>query len=565
MLVEEIQKNLINVDNEDGFTRFGSNRVVTFGITALASLIRDIIRTLGLKKGSIICFRYGYEAGIAQALVVTERYHFNGYDEYLRICEFVKTMSGVAHVEFKEVEFDNEGKLLRFTGTWRDSLEAYIWRSQFKKNYEGPVCVILAGMISGYTSAIFGQEVLVRELACETQGHQDYCTFEGRPLSGWGIDAQDSTSGLILDNQEEEMTQLQTALRQAWDVMERQKSEIRDLKNKVELKEDPHVIYRSEAMANVLQLAEKVAPTRSTVLLQGESGTGKEVIARFIHRHSATPDEPFLAINCAALPANLLESELFGHMRGSFTGADFDKKGLFIEAGSGTLFLDEVGDIPVEIQAKLLRAIQEKVVRQVGGVKEIPVQARIIAATNRELKVLVEEGRFREDLFFRLSVFPISIPPLRERREDILPLARHFLDKMHEDHPGFIPRSIRQMESYNWPGNVRELENWVEYAVILSGKERIRPEHLPADIQKTSFDPLAMLAADLPTWDELEKRYIRFVLQKTDHNKSDAARILGMGGSTLWRRLKEDAGEGTKTSPPDPAIAAYISEKMKTG
>jgi len=565
MLMEEIRKDLITAGSDDEFPLFGSNRIVTFGITALAGLIRDIVRTLGIEKGTTICFRFGYEAGIAQALVVMEHYHFTSPLEFLKICETVKIMSGIAHVEFKEMALDENGKLIRFTGCWRDSLEAYIWESQFKRNYEGPVCVILAGMISGYTSAVFQQEVLVRELVCATQNHQDYCTFEGRPLAGWGIDVGDSKIGLILESLDDEMTRLRAALRKAWDDMERQKSEIENLKHRFDAPGDPNIIYRSQAMAKILLLAEKVAPTRSTVLLQGESGTGKEVIARFIHRHSSSADEPFLAINCAALPANLLESELFGHVKGAFTGADFDKKGLFIEAGNGTIFLDEVGDIPLEIQAKLLRAIQEKVVRQVGGVKEIPVQARNSAAANRELKSMVDEDRFREDLYFRLSVFPIAIPPLRDRREDILPLARHFLTKINPDHPGFFPKTIRLMESYDWPGNVRELENWVEYAVILAGKERIRPDHLPLEINRTPANPIKILATDLPTCNELEKRYIRYVLQQTDQNKSDAARILGIGSSTLWRRLKEDEPEQPQTPTPDPAMTSYIRGKMKIG
>ncbi|MBN1382992.1 MAG: sigma 54-interacting transcriptional regulator [Deltaproteobacteria bacterium] len=564
MFFEEIRKDLVTTGNENNFPMFGSGRIVTFGITALAGLIRDIIRTVGLEKGSTICFRYGYEAGIAQALVVMEHYNFKSPDEFLKICETLKTMSGIAHVEFENMELDEQGKLVRFNGIWRDSLEAYIWQSQFKKEYSGPVCIILSGMLSGYTSAIFGQEVLVEELVCETQSHRGYCSFEGRPLSGWGIEVSHFQAGLILENLEDEMTRLRTELRQAWDDMERQKSEIADLKQRFKMPGDPDIIYRSPAMAKILHLAEKVAPTRSTVLLQGESGTGKEVIARFIHRYSSSAKDPFLAINCAALPANLLESELFGHVKGAFTGADLDKKGLFIEAGSGTIFLDEVGDMPLEIQAKLLRAIQEKVVRQVGGVKEIPVQARIIGATNRELKSMVGEERFRDDLFFRLSVFPIEIPPLRERREDILPLARHFLTRMNSDHPGFFPKTIRLMEGYDWPGNVRELENWVEYAVILSGKERIRPDHLPLDMNRSLANPIKLLATDLPTWSELEKRYISYVLEQTNYNKSRAARILGMGNSTLWRHLKEnDETNHPQGSPPNSSFAHDLNDKMK--
>jgi transcriptional regulator with PAS, ATPase and Fis domain len=297
-------------------------------------------------------------------------------------------------------------------------------------------------------------------------------------------------------------------------------------------------------MAKALEMAKKVSPTDSTVLIQGESGTGKELIARFIHRNSGRHDHPFLAINCAALPPTLLESELFGHKKGSFTGADQDKKGLFVEAGRGTLFLDEVGELPLELQAKLLRAIQEREVRPVGDVKDVPVNARIIAASNSEIRQLVREGRFREDLYYRLSVFPLHVAPLRVRRQDILLLARHFLNHQSPNHPGFTPEAIRRLERYTWPGNVRELENWVEYAVVLAGNERIRPEHLPQDPMGGEQDPLECLAEDMPPYDELERRYIRLVLDRTQGNKSEAARVLGMSMSTLWRRLKEIGTNG---------------------
>lgn len=198
------------------------------------------------------------------------------------------------------------------------------------------------------------------------------------------------------------------------------------------------------------------------------------------------------------------------------------------------------------MQAKLLRALQEREVRQVGGLKDIPVQARIIAATNRDLRAMVKEGLFREDLYYRLAVFPLFVPPLRERREDILLLARNFLARSQPDHPGFSPRAVRQMEAYPWPGNVRELENWIEYAVVMSGNERILPEHFPLPMPPPSGDTLSALATDLPTLEELEKRYTKLVLEHTAGNRTEAARLLDIGISTLWRRLKE--GEPPKRS-----------------
>jgi two-component system response regulator HydG len=342
----------------------------------------------------------------------------------------------------------------------------------------------------------------------------------------------------VLNNLDEETSRLREALRDAQENMKRQASEIRDLKQRINVQGEPGIVCRSGSFARVLTLAAKVASSRATVLLQGESGTGKEVVARLIHRHSESAKEPFLAVNCAALPAQLLESELFGHKRGSFTGAESDKKGLFLQAGRGTLLLDEIGEMPLELQAKLLRALQQKEIRPVGGLHDLPVQARIIATANRDLKEMVGEGRFREDLFFRLSVFPITIPPLRERREDILPLAQNFLSRLKPEHPGFSAQAVRLMELYAWPGNVRELENWMEYAVILAGNERITPEHLPLKTDWKDRDLLLLLTSDMPTCEELEKRYIRHVLERTGHNKSEAARILGIGVTTLWRRQK---------------------------
>lgn len=304
------------------------------------------------------------------------------------------------------------------------------------------------------------------------------------------------------------------------------------------------IIGTSESLQNVFRLVEKISATNSTVLIQGESGTGKELIARAIHHNSLRADKPFIAVNCGALPESLLESELFGYVRGAFTDAKSDRKGLFRSAEGGTIFLDEVSEMPPSLQVKLLRALQEHEVTPVGSNIPIKFNARIIAATNKNLEDEVKSGRFREDLFYRLSVIEINIPPLRERKEDIPLLARHFIKKISKRQgvpEKKIPRDVMlALTAYNWPGNVRELENAIERAFILSQSEQIELDCLPAkivDYSKNSMeirDPLGYR----PTLEEMERRYILEVLKSTNYDKAEAAQILGIDLSTLYRKLK---------------------------
>lgn len=530
---------LIGIDEKTGFPIFGDSRLIIFGMTALARLQNDLIGSLGWDKTSVIHTRYGHEYGMAMALRMAELYDFDSPEELIRGGCALQTMTGLATTSIDEIRIDMAKKQLTFSGSWSNSFEATLWLSQFPPN-DHPVCCIVSGMLSGFASALMQTEVLVREITCQAEGNP-FCRFEGRTLTEWGLDPEEVQRIQSVVRIDEELSRLQQQLDQAREDLARQNAEIKVLKSLTFRAEpDREIIHRSASMEKLLVTAEKVAATRATVLIQGESGTGKEVLARFIHRRSEGGGEPFLAINCAALPPSLLESELFGHVKGSFTGAHSDKRGLFVEAGEGTLFLDEVGEIPQEMQAKLLRAIQEKEVRQVGGLRDIPVQARIIAATNRDLQEMVRDGRFREDLYYRLAVFPLFIPPLRERREDILLLARNFLARLHPDHPGFSPKAVRLMEAHGWPGNVRELENWVEYAAVMSAGNRILPEHFPLSTAPAPKDPLVSLTVDLPPLDELERRYTKLVLERTTGNRTEAAKILGIGISTLWRHLKEE-------------------------
>ena len=302
-------------------------------------------------------------------------------------------------------------------------------------------------------------------------------------------------------------------------------------------------IGQSPPMMRVHDLIAQVADSDASVLITGESGTGKEVVARALHRQSRRPGA-FVAVNCAAMPEALLESELFGHVRGAFTDAREARPGLFVEARKGTLFLDEIGDMPLGLQPKLLRVLQERVVRPLGGAGEIPVDVRILSATNRDLESAIEEKRFREDLFFRINVIQIPLPPLRARAGDILPLAAHFLAQVTaragKSVTGISPAAAARLLAYPWPGNVRELVNCVERAVALTRHEQLMVEDLPDRVENHRSSQLVLGGDDpseLVSMDEVERRYILRVLDAVAGNKTAAARILGFERKTLYRKL----------------------------
>jgi two-component system response regulator HydG len=321
--------------------------------------------------------------------------------------------------------------------------------------------------------------------------------------------------------------------------------ENRQLKQDIRRKDRTTVarpIGKSRRFMDVLKLAEIVAPTDSTVLIQGESGTGKEVIARYIHNLSGRADGPFLSINCGALPENLLESELFGHVKGSFTGAVRDKQGLFAAARGGTFFLDEVGEMPASLQIKLLRVLQEREVIPVGATETIPVDVRIVAATNRDLEEEVRRGHFRSDLFYRLNVIALELPSLRDRRDDLVLLIDHFFQELaveRESAPKALSsEALDAVMVYDWPGNVRELQNALEHAVVLSKGTLIEPGALPERITRRRREPLvAERSSPNPSLEVIERAYIMWVLQAEGGNKTRAAEVLGIDPSTLYRKL----------------------------
>ncbi len=303
------------------------------------------------------------------------------------------------------------------------------------------------------------------------------------------------------------------------------------------------IIGRSESMRKLFCLISQIANSTANILIQGATGTGKEVIAKSIHNLSSRKNNPFVAINCSAIPEALLESELFGHAKGSFTGAICNKKGLFEEANGGTLFLDEIGDLPQSLQAKLLRVIQERTVRPVGENTAKPIDIRIICATHRDLKEMISTQIFRDDLYYRLAVIPLVVPPLNQRKDDIPLLANHFLNKFavlnNKEFIGFSGDTLNFLMNHAWPGNVRELENTIERAVVLSKTDKIELEDLGLDFSSENNLFLSRLKSELPTLADLEKKYIEFVLAKTNQQKERASEILGLNRKTLYRKEKE--------------------------
>jgi two-component system response regulator HydG len=319
--------------------------------------------------------------------------------------------------------------------------------------------------------------------------------------------------------------------------------ELADLRTRVEAPELDGVVGNSDAIRRVIELVHRVAPTDATVLITGESGTGKELVARMLHRESPRQHEPFVALNCAAMPASLLESELFGHVRGAFTSASHSRPGLFVQAGRGTIFLDELGEMPLEMQVKLLRVLQERTVRAVGSDEEVPIAARVIASTNRDLETMVAEKRFREDLYYRVNVVAIAVPPLRMRDTDALLLAHFFLHRtaLRAGKPvvGITAPAARLISQYDWPGNVRELENVIERAVALCRLDQLTVDDLPSKLNEhpATFVVPCTLPSELVTLAEMQRRYVRQVLTLTGGNKAHAARVLGIDRRSVYRRL----------------------------
>jgi DNA-binding NtrC family response regulator len=528
-----------------GIIRLHDQRVVILSAAAMGLMKKELIDTLGREVTRRLMLRFGYADGYHDAVNMRERSNWPDPLDGIRAGAVLYTLEGIARVEIVRLDRDDTG---RFDAEviWHGSYTAQQHLHHYGPSQE-PVCWSLAGYATGYASACLGQEVYFRETDCLAQGAKR-CSVIGRDAAAWGDEIDQLREDFQGASLAEEVQRLHSAVqRQARELakreqlLERRERELNLLRERINRHaESHHFVARSPAMQEVLELAGQVAPLDTTVLVYGESGTGKEFVVKMIHDQSRRASGPFVSVNCAALTETLLESELFGHVRGAFTGAMRDKPGLFEVASNGTLFLDELGEVAPSVQAKLLRALQEREIRRVGGERTIKVNTRVVAATNRNLRAAVAAGTFREDLYFRLSAFVITIPPLRDRREDIPVLAHQFVQRaatrMEKDVRTVSADAMTLLVNYAWPGNVRELEHAIERGVILARGTTVNVRELPPEIVDGRAGIRTTDTLDLK---KNEQRLIRQALDKFKGNRKRAAEALKISPVTLWRKMKE--------------------------
>jgi DNA-binding NtrC family response regulator len=530
---------LLDTGDQSGVIRFAGERAVIMDAVALGILRRELIETVGTTVARGVLTRFGYAHGWRTAQSLRTQFPWDDEREWRIAGGRLHRLQGLVVVEpIKRAP----GEPAPFAeGLWHQSYEAEQHLLQFGRAPE-PVCWTLIGFASGYLSYCNGKEILCVEERCIGKGDAT-CHMIGRPREEWGAAGDEHAAYLKKRCLDESMKSMTDALKTMEQKLRAKKQQLSRAQIE-EVKQPSGIVARSAAMQRVLDLGRRVAQVDSTVLVTGESGVGKERVARLIHDESSRALRPFIAVNCAALTETLLESELFGHAKGSFTGAATDRAGLFEAAHGGTLFLDEVGEVPPPMQAKLLRALQEREVRRVGENRARPIDVRVLAATNRDLGGDVESGRFRTDLYYRLRVVELRIPPLRERRDDILPLARLFLGRagetMKRKASGLSPRAADQLTRYDWPGNVRELENAMERAVALMSAPatQVQPEDLPEEVRAALPAPHA-LPGRVKTLEEVEREYIAAALNANDGNRTRTAAQLKIGIATLHRKIKE--------------------------
>ena len=535
MKAEELRlKELVSF--EDGLVSLHGRRLVLHDIHAMAQLRRDLVQSLGGDQARRILTRFGYYWGEADAAAMKRLFEWDTVAELLRAGPRLHALQGVTRADVRSLDVDADGGL-KMEVVWHNSAEAEEHLLELGPSSEA-VCWIQQGYASGYASFCLGRQVCFVERSCRARGDR-YCEVIGLNREFGGDEAESLCRYLEIEDIHGKIVDLTNQLRKKTLELARQRKKVKELTTpqRSDLAET-----RSRSFQQVLDLAVRVARFDTSVLITGESGVGKELIASKIHDHSLRKHGPFVAINCGALPETLLESELFGHKAGSFTGAVRDRTGLLEEANGGTVLLDEIGEIPPPLQVKLLRVLQEKQVRPVGDNKPRDIDVRVVAATNRQLEKEVREGRFREDLFYRLQVVEIAVPPLRDRPEDIIPLARHLTERiaMRLGISELILDAgcIETLMAYQWPGNVREMENALERAAVVSEGGRILSEHLPPNVRHVRGASGSMDATAPLSLAQVERNHITHVLHECDGNRRKAARVLGVSTTTLWRKLR---------------------------
>lgn len=540
-------QNLLRFEPEEGRIWLAEERVVMLRSSELQALRREMIESLGMDRAKGLLMRMGYVAGQRDADTARRLRPDAPMFDVFSVGPQAHMVTGQVKVTPVTMEVDEEAHSYYGVYDWHNSFEAEIFLAEYGVSYQ-PVCWSQIGYASGFTSRFIGKPILFREQSCIGCGDQ-FCRIEGRPAEDWD-DAEDLLRYLRPDHIADQLFSLQsqvTALRE----------------NLTAEQSFGDLVGCSPAFLKVRELLARAAESKVTVLLLGETGVGKDMFAKALHKGSPRADKPFVAVNCAAIPKDLIEAELFGVEKGAYTGADQSRPGRFERAQGGTLFLDEVGELSPQAQASLLRVLQEGELERVGDTHTRKVDVRLVAATNEDLDKAVREGRFRADLLYRLNVFSMTVPPLRERIDDLPELVRHFVDKYVTVHgkpvAGVTDRTMAALRSYEWPGNIRELANVIERGVILAhpggeieysqlfphlqdaigdeGDEEQRDESLEGLVDK-------LLAREFPLG-ELEEQMIAGAMSRAGGNVTKAAHLLGLSRATLDYRLKK-AGSSEK-------------------
>ncbi|MDO8449976.1 MAG: sigma 54-interacting transcriptional regulator [Rhodoferax sp.] len=551
-------RRLLRFEPDSGAIWLGDRRMVLMHTMALAALRQDLVNSIGPEHARRILTRMGYASGLCDAEYAKKIRPGESLMDSFMVGPQLHMLEGAARVIPVKLILDVPAGQFYGEFRWDHSWEAHAHQQKFGL-VDDPACWTLLGYASGYTSAFMGRLILYKETLCAACG-ADHCLIVGRPIEEWP-DGEAHRVYFTDDSLMEKMEALQ--------------SQVEALKSTLEpVSQGGKLIGISPAFRKAYALMEKVAQTQVTVLLTGETGVGKERFARTLHELSSRAEAPFVAVNCAALPSELIEAELFGVEKGAYTGAHAARAGRFERADGGTLLLDEVGELPLAAQAKLLRVLQEGEIERVGGETTKKVDVRLVAATNVNLEEAVRAGRFRRDLLYRLNVYPIGIPALRERQADIELLAQSMLARFCTLHnkrlTGFGERALQALHQHDWPGNVRELENLVERGVILASQGgMVEGEHLfpnqPETVQ-TGLDAHGHLAA-LPSaqdddlsarildsgssLEEIEARVLDHAVARARGNLSEAARLLGLTRPQLAYRQKRRNTSVADTPPPD--------------
>lgn len=550
----------IQFAHTDGKIWFDEQRMLLVHSEIMGSLRQELITTMGMERARGFLMRFGYQSGMKDAQIVKKLRPDITTTEAFMIGPQLHCIKGMVKVTPKALRFDLDNGEFYGEFDWFDSYEVETHINDFGLSSE-PVCWMLLGYASGFSTFYMGRKIIFKETQCAGTGHK-HCHIVGKPADEWE-DKEDLERSLLPDTIIEELFALRYEI-----------STLRENKANISQSSDPlffNCIGQSKAFKKVCHLIDRASSSTVTVLLQGETGVGKELIAKAVHLSSERSQKPFIAVNCACISPDLIEAELFGVCKGSYTGATQSREGKFERANGGTIFLDEVIELRPRAQAALLRVLQEGEIERVGDTQTRKIDIRVIAASNEDLAQAVKEGRFRADLFYRLNVYPVPIPPLRKRTEDIPLLVNHFLEKYHEMYNkktlGVTDKALQALMDYAWPGNIRELENMVERGVILTNSNHsidmksffpslVEPSH-PLNVvaetgevcqsvqpethqqQKTIQKTIQKLLDNRFDLENFEQHLLKEAIERTNNNITQAAKLLGITRPQMAYRLKK--------------------------